>query len=564
MARQTGPRNGLKLEAQRISAKTFRQCVRSQLQRDYGLAPRLAEELTTEAVAYLSGLPNQRLPEQICLALPTGRENHRRKLGGHDTKPVLLTPCTFDPDLPVLEALGVTALQNARLIRLIREAWQQDALLTQGLLAGLCNMTAKTVSARLRHLRSLEIRLPTLGDGHEQRSRPCFDSSTQVLRALLQGRPAAGVRKQFFASSALLDRFLHQLRRVRHHAAAKTGIRELSTVVGEPAEVVSEYVDLIEAHRGKPHFELLVPDQLPAEPPDSTLPDTVRFLETLQHDYGLARAEANLLHHDLLVTFGPNAHAKRGDGQLLFYAISSDEPAGKPLAECESLPMVLDYFTDEDRQADTVTALKRNKAHRLAEQAKAQGAYLTQSDLAYLLGVSSAVISRLHASQTENNLLPFPTRGQEADMGRGVSHRAKIVKLWMQLYTETEIVRRTGHNYSSVENYLQAFGRFLLLKDRQMPLPAIRKVLGCSMVLVEAYDELYREFSTQDYWYRFEILRARVLREEGADPSSPSTESARGEKTIPFTRKEDRPWRGRPQHIGLCATGISPPNSSIT
>ena len=543
MGRPRNIRLRIQLEAQRVSQKSFHLCIRSHLRAGYGLAPRLVEELTSDAVAYLSGLPGQRLPEQLRVVLPTGRENHSRKHGARDTKSVLLTPCTFEPDLVVLKAHGVQALQNARLIRLVREAWLNDALLTQDLLGKLCNMTAQTVQGRLRELRSLGIRLPTLGTVAPDTAR---DYSTVALRALIRGQPSSDVARRFYASPAMLDAFVKKLQRVRYYTERRHNARAVAGLAREHLPLVLEYQELLEAHRGEAHFELLIPSELPSTPIDPGLPDTTRFLEMLERDYGLAPTEARLLHHDLILLFGPEAAAQREDGQLLFYATKSTEPAGKPLVECELVPVTLDFFTEEDLQAETMEDLKLQKIIRYTEKAKASGAFLSHADLAYLLGISTSVIERLQAAQIQENIIPFPTRGREADMGRSVTHRAQIIKLWMEIYTETEIARRTGHSYASVENYLTAFGRFILLKQQKMPLPAIRKVLACSMKLVEAYEELYQKYNTEDYWYRFELLRRRVLCEEDADDGALK-------KTTSFIPPEDpHPCKKAPP-TGPCA-----------
>lgn len=544
MGRPKTTRIRIQLEAQRVSEKSFYQCIRAHIRNGYGFSPRVAEELTSEAVVYLSGLPEQRLPEQIRVALPAGRENHSRKFGSKTTKPVLLTPCTFEPDLVVLKAHGVQAMQNARLIRLIREAWLNDATITQELLGQLCNMTTQTVQRRLSYLRSLGIRLPTLGSQGSDTSR---DYSTVVLGALIAGRPSSEVAKQFYASPAMLDAFVKKVQLVRYHRERGHEAREIAGLVREDVGLVVEYLQLIEEHCGERHFELIIPSELPSPPVDPNLPDSTRFTEMLERDYGLAHAETKLLHHDLVVLFGPDAAAKRDDGQLIFYATKSTEPAGKPLSECELVPVTLDFFAEEDRQAETVEALKLQKMIRYAEKAKTSGAYLSHADLAYLLGISTSVIERLQAAQVKENLIPFPTRGREADMGRSVTHRARIIELWMQIYTETEIVKRTGHDYSSVENYISAFGRFVLVKEQNMPLPAIRKVLGCSMKLVEAYEELYQKYNTEDYWYRFELLRSRVLREDGEE-----SDDGKKKRNPETARRNPSRAEGRPLPAFVC------------
>jgi len=551
MGRPKTPRIRIELEAQRVAAKSLYQCVLSQLRKGFAVPPRLAQQLTTDALSYLSRLPNQRLPEQIRVSLPKGRDNHSRKFAMKHTQSVLLTPCTFEPDLVLLRTQGIKALQNARLIRLVREAWLQDTLMVQDLLAHLCNMTRKTLYARLAHLRSLGIRLSTLGDRCDERPQTSLDYSTRVLRELIEGRPTSDVQRRYYVTPAMLDALLHRLRVVRHYAQRGHQAREIAGLARENVELIVEYLDLIDTHRAQSHFELLVPEELPTCPVDPDLPDTTRFFEMLQSDYGLPRAEAATLHNDLIATFGPQAAAEREDGQLLFHAIKTTEPAGKPLSECELVPLVLDFFTEADRSIEKVDVLKLQKAQRYAEQAKAQGAYLTHGDLSYLLGVSTFVIGRLQASQIKKGDTPFPTRGREADIGRAVSHRTQIIDLWMQLYTETEIVKRTGHDYSSVENYILAFARFLLLKDREMPLPMIRKVLDCSMKLVEAYEDLYEKYNDEEkHWYRLGTLRSRVLR----DPP-PESEAAKKKRT----RTTERRARHRAEGWPLPASALQEP-----
>ena len=55
----------------------------------------------------------------------------------------------------------------------------------------------------------------------------------------------------------------------------------------------------------------------------------------------------------------------------------------------------------------------------------------------------------------KNNQKILPTRGNIHDIGPGVSHAEKIISLYLQGYTETEIKLKTGHAYESIEDYLR-------------------------------------------------------------------------------------------------------------
>jgi hypothetical protein len=94
------------------------------------------------------------------------------------------------------------------------------------------------------------------------------------------------------------------------------------------------------------------------------------------------------------------------------------------------------------------------------------------------------------------------------DIGRGVSHKCKIIELYLQMYTETEIVDRSGHSYESIEAYVKEFARVLLLAESGLNAVMIRQVTGRSMTLVNAYLDLYRKYDgNPDYVFRLEHIK---------------------------------------------------------
>jgi len=115
-------------------------------------------------------------------------------------------------------------------------------------------------------------------------------------------------------------------------------------------------------------------------------------------------------------------------------------------------------------------------------------------------------------------MVVIPLRGRECDIGRGITHRRKIIELYLQMHTETEIVSRTGHSYEAIEGYLKEFAAVCALRDQGMPLPLIRKVLKRSSKLIKAYLELLSEYDTPDYAFRLAQLRQIFYRQENEFP----------------------------------------------
>jgi hypothetical protein len=192
---------------------------------------------------------------------------------------------------------------------------------------------------------------------------------------------------------------------------------------------------------------------------------------------------------------------------VVFWAVAATEPAGRPLADCELVPVTLELVDPDDSgvwERHATRALKWARVLRLSGQAWVQGAYLSQGDLAFLVGVDVGVIGRLVAAHPT---VVLPTRGNMADMGPGLTHAQKIVRLYLEGYTETEIKARTGHTYASIERYLLTFAKVVLLTERGLPAALIRRTIGCSSKLVASYLALYAEFDKPDYAWALMAVR---------------------------------------------------------
>ena len=108
----------------------------------------------------------------------------------------------------------------------------------------------------------------------------------------------------------------------------------------------------------------------------------------------------------------------------------------------------------------------------------------------------------------------MPTRGTVLDIGRGVSHKVAIVRLYVQGYTEPQIVARTHHTYDSVARYLRDFRRVMLLVDQGLPELHIRKVLRMSLLLVREYVALYRQLDVPEHAFKLNLMRRAAQCEE--------------------------------------------------
>jgi len=238
------------------------------------------------------------------------------------------------------------------------------------------------------------------------------------------------------------------------------------------------------------------------------------FFRALAADFALAPVKVRAL-REYVDELKERLDAPREDNEVVYWAVASTEPAGKPLSACHLVPVKLGLTCPGDlvgEPPNRVSGMKFAKILRYATQAKYQGGYLTYADLSYLLGIHTEAISRLAKA---NSKLVVPLRGQECDIGRGITHKKKIVELYLQLYTESEIVARTGHSYESIEAYIKEFAAVLVMSEKGMSPTLIRRVLGKSLKLVKAYLDLVREYSTPEHAFRLAHMRQLFLAHQG-------------------------------------------------
>ena len=193
----------------------------------------------------------------------------------------------------------------------------------------------------------------------------------------------------------------------------------------------------------------------------------------------------------------PREHLQHG--QILWLAVSLNDPPSrkKRIRDTELLPVVLDLSTNDDVQAiiDRLKPQARllRKAQRLCEQAHAQGALLSNSDLAELLTRSDSQLASLLAAHERDSQTLVPRRATLHDFGSGQTHKAIICRLYLAGKTADQIARETHHSLAAVDRYLADFARVRQCRKLGMSLEQIVFTLKHTRHLVQQYLELDKE-----------------------------------------------------------------------
>jgi DNA-binding Lrp family transcriptional regulator len=126
----------------------------------------------------------------------------------------------------------------------------------------------------------------------------------------------------------------------------------------------------------------------------------------------------------------------------------------------------------------------------MVEEALEQGGVLTEEDLGRALGVSARTIRRdVRVLKGEGHLLL--TRGRVCGVGRGQTHKARIIELWLQREGYDQIARRMYHSSQSIKRYISTFLRVVVLHGEGIAGEEIAFLTGCSGHLVGEYLRLY-------------------------------------------------------------------------
>ena len=247
-----------------------------------------------------------------------------------------------------------------------------------------------------------------------------------------------------------------------------------------------------------------------------------QFLHELETDYELAPAASrSLLETAQQVLLCSTEPGLIREGQMLVTVVSDHEPSGKPLTAMKKVSVVVTVDGGME-DLDVLRrfggeALRRFRLLRMAEEAVDQGGVLTQEDLSRLLQTGVRTIRRdIAVLRAEGHWVA--TRGAMKEIGRGQSHKAKIVEMYLRRMTYAEIVKRARHAPGSVKRYVETFGRVAVLWEKGVrEAGEIAFIVGVSGRLAGEYLALRDRYDTPEYRDRIEEIARQVRRVLSAD-----------------------------------------------
>jgi len=248
-----------------------------------------------------------------------------------------------------------------------------------------------------------------------------------------------------------------------------------------------------------------------------------RYMSTFQHtiaqqifteledDYqfpkAICRSLTELFTDYIDVYFG----GKRNPNQIVFNCVSYTVPPGVSSEEAKTIPVKLTVFDADDliiASQQGIQAMMKERIIRIVEEAYDQGGALTQADIALLLGISLRTVTRYIKDIQETEDMFLHTRGNVRDIGPGVSHKTRIIELYLQNYEYGDIERRTKHSSRAIMRYIKEFSRVFILQEQGHQPYEIRLLTDLSEKLLGEYLDLINRYSDEKYQDRLALIRS--------------------------------------------------------
>jgi len=185
------------------------------------------------------------------------------------------------------------------------------------------------------------------------------------------------------------------------------------------------------------------------------------------------------------------------EGQIEVTVIGIEERSGKVIEKMEKkkVRLTIDNGIEDIEILKEYgrISLRQIKIERITDEAIEQGGVLSQEDLSKYLGCTVRTIQR-DIKAIKKKGIEVVTRGYLHNIGRGQTHKVKIIGMYLDGKTYSEIKLTARHSVGAIKRYLESFTKVLMAQSKGIyERKEISSVTGISEGLVKQYLELIKE-----------------------------------------------------------------------
>lgn len=186
--------------------------------------------------------------------------------------------------------------------------------------------------------------------------------------------------------------------------------------------------------------------------------------------------------------------------QTIVFAADKNQSFGykKPMSQIRLKPVIINIITHDELETlasgKYLKDLRPQIVARILKQAYAQDGVLSLNDVAVICGVPNTAIKyavRDYYKQHPDEILPHT--GTIFDCGATMTHKRKIIKLYLSGLLTKEISERTNHHPFNVDNYISSFEQVRGLYEEGKNIQQIAFFTKFSQSLVKEYIQIIKE-----------------------------------------------------------------------
>ena len=258
MTRQNDTAYGIK----RLESKNARAAIIQKISADFNLTPLIAEAYYRQISEYFAQHADVKLTSgQICYEAVAAEERAGVHIAFAKKISCRLTLNDVQEDLEVLASYGLPGLRRHRILRVTKEAYDQDALLSYEDLAILLTTSPATVKRDIRLLKEEGYFVMTRGTKHDM--GPGLSHKTQILELYFKAYTFTEIERKTNHSERAVYRYLRdftQIATLHHQGFPNVQIRLISNCSDR---LVREYLSLYKEYQHTDRMtEILHPESM--------------------------------------------------------------------------------------------------------------------------------------------------------------------------------------------------------------------------------------------------------------------------------------------------------------
>ena len=194
--------------------------------------------------------------------------------------------------------------------------------------------------------------------------------------------------------------------------------------------------------------------------------------------------------------FYPKSH-ETSFGNLTWVTTSSENKKpklGQRIEEYKAQRIDLPLINEQDLKLVNEKSAQRDQAKivRLINAAFEQGGLLTLEEIGLMINRSMMTVSKRIQEYQEENQIILPIKGNQLDIGPGVTHKKIIIELYEKQVAPPDIAKRTHHSLEAVDRYIKDYEKVKFLVRRGINKEDIEHLTGRGKKVVDQYIEILK------------------------------------------------------------------------